>query len=629
LERLPDLLIQPDPWSGLIMGNHALVRAMLESGVSVATTYPGSPTPEIAAAIESIPADKRSLYFEYSTNEKVALEVAFGAAINGQLSTSFFKSVGLNVASDTAVQLPMMEIIGGMVIVLGDDPGANSSQNEQDNRHFARMAYMPMFEPATPTEAYEMFGEAAALAKKMKMPIFFRMTTHVCHARQVVQFGSLPTESIDTTPRFDRANGPYVPIAADVFPLKKKALTKLGDVERYSENASCNEILSPNGAPAEGQKKLGLIAASMPALSLLENLDSTGATLDLLKLGLSYPLPRKKILSFLESHDEVLIVEELDRIMEQEIKSLALDHSVTTKIRTRGNDLDGMMGELGPVRTYALLSECWPDLFPPENDTAPRPSLSPRIAQMCPGCGHRAAFFAVKRSLAENDITVADIGCHSMGYYPPHTMGEVLLCMGAGNGTAAGMTIGNDTRKVVTFIGDSTFFHAGIPAIINAVIHNHDFTLVVMENGTTAMTGHQPHPGSKEIADKISIQGVLETLGVKFIRSVDAYDQKRLQPALKEAMEFEGFAVVIAKHPCMLKFTREQRKKGSFAPRTMQVQTNCDQSHVCVEDFACPSFIRGEDGTITVNEELCIGDGSCVAVCPVGALAFSEPQAKE
>jgi indolepyruvate ferredoxin oxidoreductase alpha subunit len=198
--------------------------------------------------------------------------------------------------------------------------------------------------------------------------------------------------------------------------------------------------------------------------------------------------------------------------------------------------------------------------------------------------------------------------------------------MGHSNGTAAGMTFGND-RKIVSFIGDSTFFHAGLPAIINAVVYDHDFTLVVMENGTTAMTGHQPHPGSGDISDKIPIRRVLEALGVGFIREVDAYAQKPLQQAMKEAMDHEGFAVVIAKHPCMLKFTREQRKKGKFAPTPMKVWENCDRSYVCLSDFACPSFIRNEDGSVSVNEELCIGDGSCMAVCPASALKF--PDAKE
>lgn len=621
MEKLPDLLVKPEPWSGLLMGNHALVRAMFESGVGVATTYPGSPTPEIADAILSVPESERPLYFQFSTNEKVALEVALGASVNGHLSCVFFKSVGLNVASDSAIQLAHFNLVGGMVVILGDDPGANSSQNEQDNRYFARQSYTPLFEPATPAESYKMFLEAAAIARDFRMPVLFRMTTHVCHARQMVQFGSYAKPPDGFEPIFSLDNGPYVPLASDVFPMKNAALDKIEKVRALAEKTDSNPLFTPNGTNGQGEKKLGLISASMPALSLLENLVESGQRIDLMKLGLSFPLPEKKIIDFLNSHDEVLIVEELDRVMEFEIKALALDNKVQSKVAARV-DREDMMGELGPERTWKLLSQTWPSLF--EEKPIPKPlfEISPRLPQMCPGCGHRAAFFGVKAVLPENAITVADIGCHSMGYYPPHNMGQILVCMGASNGVAGGMTIGNESRKIISFIGDSTFFHAGIPAIINAVLYDFDFTLVVMENGTTAMTGHQPHAASGEISDKIPIKKVLETFGVKFLRDVDAYDQKALQTALTESMEYKGFSIVIARHPCMLKFTRQQRKKGAYNPLQMQVQENCDQSYVCLSDFACPSFVSNDDGSVSVNHEICIGDGSCIAVCPVKALKF-------
>ena len=619
MERLPDLLIKPEPWSGLLMGNHALVRAMFEAGVRVATTYPGSPTPEIAEAIRAIPEDKRPLVFQFATNEKVALEVAFGAAVNGHTSCVFFKSVGLNVASDSAIQLPMMHLPGGMVVVLGDDPGANSSQNEQDNRHFARQSYMPLFEPASPAETYAHFKVAADLARRLNMAVLFRMTTHVCHARQNLSVGALETTSYDWAPGFDPANGPYVPIAADVFPLKRRALDNLEKVEAFAETTSLNAVQSPNGSEPILGKRYGLIATSLPALALLENLHESGRPVDLLKLGLSFPLPKNKVLDFLAAHDEVLIVEELDRILEPEIKALAWDAGSTTKLRAR-TQREELLGELGPDRTGRLLATAWPDLFSTLEDPVERGGPVARTPQMCPGCGHRAAFHAVKNALPDAAITVADIGCHTMGYYPPHEVGQLLLCMGHANGTAAGLTLGNDQRKVVSFIGDSTFFHAGLPAIINAVLYDHDFTLVVMENGTTAMTGHQPHAASGEISEKIPIQGVLEALGVKFLRNVDAYDQKALGTALRQALDHRGFAVVIARHPCMLKFVRQQRKKGAFSPLQMKVVETCNRSYVCVEQFACPSFVRNPDGSVTVHEDLCIGDGSCMAVCPVGAL---------
>jgi len=567
MNSFASMLTQSEPWTGLMMGNHALVRAMLETNTMVATTYPGSPTPEIADAIMAIPADQRPLHFQYCTNEKVALEVAFGASINGHLSTVFFKSVGLNVALDSAIQMHMMETIGGLVIVLGDDPGANSSQNEQDNRHIARMACLPMLEPGTPTETYQMYKEAVALSRRLHMPVFLRLTTHVCHAREVVKFGEIPRGELNWTPSYDVLNGPYWPITAAVFPLKRRALAKLKAIREEAETTALNEILSPNAtngsAPTSG-RRLGVITSGMPAYALLECLDRSGAVIDILKLGFTHPLAEQKILKFLNDHDEVLILEELDRLLENEIKALAFDNQVQTTIHVRP-EVEHLMREFPPERVWNLLSGIWPEDFParaarPEaGDQAP-----PRTAQMCPGCGHRSAFHAIRDLLSSEypqAITVADIGCHSLGSMEPYEMGTILLCMGHSMGTAAGLSLGNDDRPVVGFIGDSTFYHAGLPAITNAIMHDHNVTLVILENYTTAMTGHQPTAGSGEFGHKISIPAVLEALGCQFIKSIDAYRQGDLQDLMREAIEHQGFSVVIAKHPCMLKFLRDRQRK--------------------------------------------------------------------
>ncbi len=620
MAKLQQNLLSREPWSDLIMGNHALARAMIEAGVRVATTFPGSPTPEIAAALDSIPKEKRPYYFEYSTNEKVALEVATGASINGHLSTVFFKSVGLNVASDSLIQLSLLELIGGMVIILGDDPGANSSQNEQDNRYFSRMSYIPMLEPDTPQEAYEMFLEATRLSKKYQAPVFLRLTTHVCHAKEIVEFSAIKFEDPDWTSRFDPKNGPYLPIVQLVFPLKRRALKKLAAFEEEAEESRFNTVLYPNGAVPSGGKRLGIISTALPALSVCENLHESGRAIKLLKLGMSYPLPRKKIVQFLNDHDDVFIIEELDRVMETEIKTFAWDANVKCRILTRADD-EQLMGELTPDRTWSLLSEHWPDLFEVRESEVDDLDISPRLAQMCPGCGHRSAYQGIRAALDDDTITVGDIGCHSLGFFPPYNIGEVLLCMGHSTGTGAGLAIGNK-RKVVAFLGDSTLFHAGWPGIINAIVNNHDLTLILMDNGTTAMTGHQPRHGAGEVGDKIPIRGMFEALGVQLIREVDTYNQAKLTEHVKEAMAFEGFAVVIAKHPCMLKFIRTQRSKvPDFKISHVEIdQENCDRSKVCIHSFGCPSFLSNEDGSVTVHPDLCIGDGSCIKTCPTNAI---------
>ncbi len=246
---------------------------------------------------------------------------------------------------------------------------------------------------------------------------------------------------------------------------------------------------------------------------------------------------------------------------------------------------------------------------------------------MCPGCGHRSAFHAIGQALGAGDITVADIGCHTLGFLPPYEIGQVLLCMGHSTGTGAGLSLGQKERKVVSFIGDSTLFHAGLPGILNALVHDHDLTLVIMENGTTAMTGHQPRLGSGEIGPRIVIKNLMESLGIGFVREVDTYQQAKLTETLVEAMAHEGFAVVIAKHPCMLKFTRDARKRSAnYKPVPVQVDgEKCTEHHICTARFACPSFVRHEDGSVTVHEDLCIGDGSCIQVCPENAIGRSKP----
>ncbi len=614
-------LIQKESWSGMMMGNYALARAMLEVGVDVATTYPGSPVPEIANALLTVPEKERNLYFQYSTNEKVALEVAFGASVNGHLSTVFFKSVGLNVAADSAVQLGLLNLVGGMVIILGDDPGAHSSQNEQDNRHFSRKSYIPMFEPSTPTEAYQMFKQATTLSQQYQVPVFLRMTTHVCHAKEEITFDKITKTAYSWESKFNPNNGPYLPITKRVFPLKVKAYEKLEKLEDYAENSEFNQLHS------NGKTKKGIITASMPVLSLKENLAEIYENIDLLQLGFTFPWPRKMVKKFLQTHDEVLIIEELDRIMEQEIKAMAFDEQVKCKILSRKTNAD-LMGELLPHRTWKILSDHWPEIFKPR-EAPEKQEVGARIAQMCPGCGHRSAFHAIKKALPKDIITVGDIGCHSLGFFKPYYMGQSLLSMGHSNGTGAGLSINNKNRKVLTFIGDSTFFHAGIPGIINAVVHDHNMTLVVMENGTTAMTGHQPHAGTGEIGAKVPLQKLLETLGVKFLRRVDTYKQSELTQHVKEALDYDGFAVVIASHPCMLKFTRKQRKKPNYKQRHVTLnQDLCNQTYECIEKFGCPTFTRHEDGSVTINEDLCIGDGSCIQTCPVKAINHSHKEDK-
>lgn len=616
MKSMGEMLLKNEDFSEIVIGNTAIVRGMVEAGTRAVSAYPGSPTPEIATAINSIKREDRPFYFEFSTNEKVALELAFGASVNGHLSTVFFKSVGLNVAADSFVQLSLLELTGGMVVVIGDDPGANSSQNEQDNRHYAKMTYMPVLEPSNAQEVYEMYLEAAKMSQEMKMPVILRLTTHTCHNKEKVEFHKYEKKEFDKTPKFDTKNGPYIPITDKVYPMKRKALQKLKDIK--PKISKLNKFYNNNN------KKIGLITMGVPYLSVIDVLEEAKYQPDILKLAAVHPLDEKQIIEFLKSHEHVKIIEELDDVIEKEVKVIAFENDIKVKI-TGKKDPEEWIGEYTPEKVHNVLRNEWEDILEPlelEKDT---PEVSVRPAQLCPGCGHRSAFYAIKRALDEDDITVADIGCHTLGFLPPYEMGQVLLSMGHSVATASGLSLFNDSRKVVAFLGDSTLFHAGLPGIVNALFNNHNITLIIMENGTTAMTGHQNHPGTgenfNEVTDKIPIKKMLEGFGVDNVREVDAYSQTKLYKMVQESTKEEGFSVIIAKHPCMLKFTREQRRKGTYRDHKVYIdQDVCDHSYVCVEDFACPTFQKDENGDIHVHTDLCIGDGSCVQTCPVTAI---------
>ena len=619
MKNLGEMLLKRENFSEIVIGNTAIVRAFIESGVKVVTSYPGSPTPEIGTAIASIPLDRRPFYFEFSTNEKVATEIAYGASVNGHLSCVFFKSVGLNVAADTFVQLGHMKLKGGMVVVIGDDPGAHSSQNEQDNRHIAQLSYTPVLEPSTPAEIYTFFKQAAALSVEKQMPVILRLTTHTCHQKEKVSFDSWTPIDSDNTPGFNSKDENYVPITSKVFPMKRRALERL----EYLEN---EHPLNDLDIIHKNKSNRGIITFGTTYLSLMDVLGNSPNKTDILKLAMIHPLPKKKILRFLQDHEEVKILEELDNIMEREIKLIAYDNNITCRIIGKLTRED-WIGEYTPDKVRDVISRTWTDLTKPLQNRENNFSVPARPPQMCPGCGHRSAFYAIKKALKDNDIKVGDIGCHTLGFLPPYNMVELLMSMGASTGIASGLALFNTDRKVICFLGDSTFFHAGTAGITNAVFNNHNITLILMENGTTAMTGHQEHPGTghnfNEPTQKIPVRQMLEGMGVEQIFEVDTYQQKKLIDTVKGAVSTDGFSVVIAKHPCMLKFMRTHKKKNGFILRQVQVdQEKCDKINECISTFACPTFSRDEKGTVIVNKDLCIGDGSCVQTCPASAVKY-------
>jgi indolepyruvate ferredoxin oxidoreductase, alpha subunit len=616
MKDLGEMLLRREPFRELVMGNTAIVRAMVEAGVRAVTSYPGSPTPEMASAIERIPADLRPFYFEFSVNEKVATEVAFGAAVDGHLSTVFFKSVGLNVAADTFVQLNHMDLAGGMVVVLGDDPGANSSQNEQDNRHLAMMSYTPVLEPSSPSEMYSYFLKAAGIAARRRMAVILRLTTHVCHAKEMVDFDGWSGPATVGNAPFDDKEGAFIPIGANVARMKRRAMERL---EGLAEESAALASVHPGGGGR------GVITSGFAFLSLTDAVAASRAAPDILKLGMVYPVPRRTIIDFLREHGEVLVLEELDDILERTVKAIAFEEGLDTIIRGKAC-MEDWIGEYTPGRVRSIISALWPDAAPPPPPAASADPVPARFPQLCPGCGHRSAFHAIRKALGENAISVGDVGCHTLGFLPPYRVGQLMMCMGASTAIGQGLRLFDRKREVVTLMGDSTFFHAGLPGVVNAVFNRHDLTMILMENGTTAMTGHQDHPGSGRNfsgeSEALLLRKVLEGLGVSFIREVDTYSQAKLTEAIREALDAPGFSVVIARHPCMLKFTRGRKKKAGYVQQHVRVdQDACRLIRECIDEFGCPSFERDpETAAVSVNADLCIGDGSCISTCPAKAI---------
>ncbi|HUT81959.1 MAG TPA: thiamine pyrophosphate-dependent enzyme [Candidatus Bathyarchaeia archaeon] len=619
-------LLKEAPDEEILLGNDAFVRGMIEAGVKVSAAYPGSPTSEIGVRLAEI-TDESGIYFEFSTNEKVATEVAASAAIAGAPATCFMKSVGLNVAADSFVQLSLFTMPGGLVVVLGDDPGPHSSQNEQDNRFYARIGHIPMLEPANSQEAKDYFVFAMQYAQKWQMPVVVRSTTRICHQTGLVKYGEIKNPQIERGYDPNREGG-YVPLPATLRPLKTKSLRNL---KKWEELANEGSLLTEEKF-GKGESKIGIITSGHTYAATKSALRILGASATILKLGIIYPMPMERIIEFIKKHKTVKILEELDPFFEENIKAALYEQGITgTKIIGKNQEEDWedlMISEYDTSRLVGLFSKLLkiPNPIVSQKSEIEIPNRSPVL---CPGCGHRTAFHAAKIVMDKmNGISTADIGCYSLGYLAPHHQGTLLYSMGSGTPAAAGLKLAMPERTIMSFVGDSTFFHAAMPGIVNAVFNKHKTVLMVMDNGITAMTGHQPNPNTGEKSKgailppkyqhtkTISIDDTLKAWGVKFVRRVPAYNVAALVAALEEAFAQDEFAVVIQEEPCALMRSRAERKAGTLANPYHIDHDICRNIQNCLADFACPAIEKKEEKP-QINTDLCIGCGCCVQTCPM------------
>ncbi len=530
-----------------LLGNEAIVRGALEAGVAFATTYPGTPSSEIGNTLYGLAPKTDRYYFEFSANEKVALEVASAAAASGLRTLCFMKHVGLNVAADSLMTLAYVGVRAGMVIVTAGDPGCHSSQNEQDNRYYGRLGLLPVLEPATPQEAKDMVVEGIRLSEELELPVLLRTTTRVNHMRGLVRFGDLP-EDVRRKARFEKNPRRFVTVPAVARVRRRVQLETMERAAKISDASDLNQVF--------GDGPLGVVASGVSfnyVIDALAELDLAGEVA-VFKVGFSHPLPEGKLAEFLVARTRCLVVEELEPILEREIQALAHRRGIQVEILGKEQGLLPRAGEFAPDTVTEALARFAGR--PYERPAEPElPELPSRPPNLCAGCPHRATYYAAKLVTGKDAIFSTDIGCYTLGLLPPLEMADFLICMGSSVTSAGGFSKATD-QLAVAFIGDSTFYHTGIPGLVNAVHNGHDEILVVLDNSTTAMTGHQPHPGSsvdgmQHEAPPISIEAMCQAAGVTSVRTVNAFDLREVTEAFRAARQERGVRVIVSRGACI------------------------------------------------------------------------------
>lgn len=592
----------------LLMGNEALARGLFECGCAVATSYPGTPASEILSSLVAWrAASGAELHAQWAVNEKIAFEISYAASMTGLRAAVSIKQVGLNVASDPLMSAAYMGCRGGFVVISADDPGPHSSQTEQDSRLMAMMAGIPVLDPFSPAQAREMVHLAYELSETFSLPVMVRPTTRVCHARQDVALQDRVT--LRRRASFERNPSRWAATPRYRLNLHKELEEKL---QRLACDPRSRPVLLNRLARSEGQAVVASGVAAAHAAEILASLGLWGK-IPLYQVLQPFPLHRKIAAHLLARYREVLVLEETAPVIEMQLAD---------RCRVRGR-MDGRVpraGELVPEKIQEILA-AFAGL---EHGKVEATSYPGRRPTLCAGCPHRAAFFAMKRAVPKG-IYTSDIGCYTLGINLSAV--DTCLCMGASIGQAAGFyqAFRNDPGRpdVVATIGDSTFFHAGIPALVDAVVQGVQIVLIILDNGTTAMTGGQPTAATGvgargEPVGSVSIEGIVRGCGVRFCKMGDPYDVKGFTGLIKDAVRFArgkgGPAVVISRRPCPLIAARS----AGVAPRVaVRVDERCDGCGYCLKQFECPALIF-DDGTgrVGVDPLLCIGCGVCLEVCP-------------
>lgn len=586
-----------------VMGNGAIALGALSAGLNLVAGYPGTPSSEILETVAKYPHE--GVHVEWSVNEKAAMEVAASASYSGARTLVTMKQVGLNVASDPIMSLAYVGVKGGMVIVSADDPGPISSQTEQDTRMFAEFCRIPVFDPSTPGEAYHMIQDAFEYSEKYATPVLFRPTTRVCHAYA----------SIDTADSYKAIE--YEGFVKDsnkwvIFP--KLACANHAMIEK--RNVEIGEDFSGYDMNmVEGSGSKAVFASGISYCYAKEILKDV-PDVKLVRIATPYPFPERFVKEALVGVTDVMCLEELSPYIENQLLRLAGKYHMDIEVRGKQTGDVPASGELSTNKAEDILCEFLDIEKSVQVDISDAPNLPVRPPVLCAGCPHRASFYAVKKAMeGKKSYFCGDIGCYTLGNAMPLDMVDTCLCMGAGITMAQGFHWVDDDGVCFAFVGDSTFFASGMTGVVNAVYNDADMILCVLDNSTTAMTGHQPHPGTGrnmmgQFVDKVSIKKVLEGIGVKKIVTVDPLDLQASVDAVKECACMRGVKAIIFKSPCIA-ITKPQGK--------MEISDKCILCKKCIREIGCPAIIT-KGGKVLIDESLCTGCGLCSQICPVAAI---------